>query len=101
MDVNDRVIVAAGIAAASLLCSGLAAGQGASPVELRRFIDQQVGGIQTLVVPADNAAIPLPKNPDGSVNPRFKTTEEKRYLGKLLFHDPVRAARVNQPGPAS
>ena len=26
---------------------------------------------------------------------RYKTTEAKRYLGKLLFHDPVRTARIN------
>jgi len=26
---------------------------------------------------------------------RYKTTEAKRYLGKLLFHDPVRSARIN------
>lgn len=29
------------------------------------------------------------------MNPRYKTTEEKRYLGKLLFHDPVRTARID------
>jgi len=29
------------------------------------------------------------------VNPRYKTTEEKRFLGKLLFHDPVRTARID------
>jgi cytochrome c peroxidase len=29
------------------------------------------------------------------VNPRYQTTEAKRYLGKLLFHDPVRTARIN------
>jgi hypothetical protein len=29
------------------------------------------------------------------VNYRYQTTEAKRYLGKLLFHDPVRTARMN------
>ncbi|MBY0506788.1 MAG: hypothetical protein K2X03_22910 [Bryobacteraceae bacterium] len=66
-----------------------------SASELRQLIDRQVGGLSKLRVPARNADIPLPRNPDGSVNPRFQTTEAKRYLGKLLFHDPVRTARVN------
>lgn len=66
-----------------------------SPVQLRQFIDQQVGGIHKFVVPATDAAIPLPRNPDGTVNPRYKTTEEKRFLGKMLFHDPVRTARID------
>jgi cytochrome c peroxidase len=66
-----------------------------SPSQLRRFIDQQVGGIDKLKVPATNADIPLPRQPDGTVNPRYRTSEEKRYLGKLLFHDPVRSARIN------
>ena len=26
---------------------------------------------------------------------RYVTTEAKRYLGKLLFHDPVRTARID------
>lgn len=62
---------------------------------LRQFIGQQVGGIDKLRVPPNDAAIPLPKQPDGSVNPRYQTTEAKRYLGKLLFHDPVRTVRIN------
>lgn len=66
-----------------------------SPVQLRQFIDHQVGGIGKFVVPATDAAIPLPRNPDGTVNPRYKTTEEKRFLGKMLFHDPVRTVRID------
>lgn len=62
---------------------------------LREFIGRQVGGIDKLKVPATDAEIPLPRLPDGTVNPRYRTTEEKRYLGKLLFHDPVRSARIN------
>jgi len=69
--------------------------QGDSPVQLRQYIGQQVGGIDKLQVPAKDADIPVPRQPDGSVNPRFKTTEAKRFLGKLLFHDPVRTARIN------
>ena len=62
---------------------------------LRQYIGQQVGGIDKLKVPATDAEIPLPTQPDGTVNPRYQTTEAKRYLGKLLFHDPVRTVRIN------
>ena len=62
---------------------------------LRQFIGEQVGGVDTLKVPATNAEIPLPRQADGTVNPRFETTEAKRFLGKMLFHDPVRSARIN------
>jgi hypothetical protein len=62
---------------------------------LREFIDDQVGGIDKLKVPANDADIPVSRLPDGTVNPRYLTTEEKRYLGKLLFHDPIRTARIN------
>jgi len=63
--------------------------------QLRRFIDHQVGGIQKLMVP-DEAHLPQPRLPDGTLtaDPRFRTTEAKRYLGKLLFFDPVRTARI-------
>src|ERR1700693_6162197 len=76
------------------LCGGAAA-QGNSPVQLRQFIGQQVGGIDKLQVPATNAAIPVPPPPAGNVAYRYETTEAKRYLGKLLFHDPIRTARVD------
>jgi len=54
-----------------------------------------VDGIDKLKVPAKDADIPVPRLPDGTVAYRYQTTEAKRYLGKLLFHDPVRTARVN------
>ena len=85
----------------SLLCGAAVADRddrddrGAGPAQLRRFIDEQVGGIHKLAVPPDDASIPLPRQADGSVNPRYKTTEAKRFLGKMLFHDPVRTARIN------
>jgi len=60
----------AGALAVSLLCSLVAVAQGDSPTQLRRFIDQQVGGIDKLKVPATDADIPLPRLPDGNVNPR-------------------------------
>src|SRR5215467_6384761 len=87
-----------GLLLLSLSCGVFAAqdddARGNSPTQLRQFIGQQVGGIDKLKVPATNAAIPVPKQPDGTVNYRYQTTEAKRYLGKLLFHDPVRSARI-------
>jgi cytochrome c peroxidase len=77
-----------------LLC-GVAAAQDNSPGELRRFIDQQVGGIGKLKVPATNADVPVPRLANGTVPYRYQTTEAKRYLGKMLFHDPIRTARIN------
>src|SRR6266699_3030426 len=74
---------------------GAGAAQGDSPIQLRQFIDQQVGGIDKLKVPANDANIPLPRLPDGTVNPRYQTTEAKRFLGKMLFHDPIRSARID------
>lgn len=93
----------AGALTISLLCGAVAADNGDRPLDdrgsgatqLRRFIDEQVGGIQKLMVPPDDASIPLPRQADGTVNPRYKTTEEKRYLGKMLFHDPIRTARID------
>jgi cytochrome c peroxidase len=87
-------IHAAATVALSLLCSGIAAAQGSSPSQLRRFVDTQVGGIQKLMVPAHNRDLPQPRLGDGTPDPYFQTTEAKRYLGKLLFHDPARATRI-------
>ena len=61
-----------------------------NPLQLRSFIDQQVG-IDKLKVPATNADIPVPpdpagteKLPDGSfkTKDRYQTTEAKRFLGR-------------------
>jgi hypothetical protein len=89
---------AAGVLAISLLCGGAASAQSASPTQLRQLIDTQVGGIDKLQVPATNAAIPVPPpNPGLPANTpsRYETSEAKRYLGKLLFHDPIRTTRVD------
>lgn len=67
---------------------------GNGSAQLRAFIARQVGGLEKLKVPADDAAIPLPPE-DPSRPGRYRTTEAKRYLGKMLFHDPIRTARVN------
>jgi Di-haem cytochrome c peroxidase len=61
---------------------------------LRNFIGQQVGGIEKLMVPARNADIPVPPGPAAEPY-RYETTEAKRFLGKMLFHDPVRTTRIN------
>jgi cytochrome c peroxidase len=80
--------------AAALLCAAVTADEGAGPVQLRRFVDQQVGGIDKLKVPANDADLPQPRLADGSPDPFFQNTEAKRYLGKSLFHDPARMVRV-------
>ena len=83
-----------GAVVVSLLCAGTAAAQGNSPTQLRRFIDQQVGGIEKLMVPALDSDLPQPRLANGSPDPRFRTTEAKRYLGKMLFFDPIVTARI-------
>ncbi len=89
-----RTIRFAVAAALSAMCGSVASEQGIGPIQLRQFIDQRVGGIEKLIVPALDTDIPQPRLDDGSLDPRFKTTEAKRYLGKLLFFDPVRTARI-------
>lgn len=94
-----RVPVSAALAVSlSLGCVGANADRGEhgnSPTaRLRQFIEGQVGGIEKLQVPSSDTDLPQPRLPDGSPDPRFQTTEAKRYLGKLLFHDPIRTARI-------
>lgn len=94
---NIRVTYLTLLLASVLLCTTLLVGasaQGDSPTQLRRFIGQQVGGLENLMVPAQNTDIPQPRLADGSPDPAFETTEAKRYLGKLLFYDPVRTVRI-------
>jgi hypothetical protein len=99
----QRLLRMRGVFAASIvLLFGVAAAQsdnrdrddGASPAQLRSFIGHQVGGIDKLRVPATNAEIPVPPGKPDQPD-RFLTTEAKRFLGKMLFHDPVRTARIN------
>ncbi len=81
-------LVAGAVAIFVLLFSGIAPAQDDSsensPTQLRRFIDEQVGGIQKLKVP-DNDHLPQARLPDGTLtsDPRFQTTEAKRYLGAI------------------
>lgn len=62
--------------------------------DVRRFIEQQAGGLDNLRVPERNEDLPQPRLADGAPDPFFATTEEKRFLGKMLFHDPVRMVRI-------
>jgi len=65
---------------------------------LRAFIGRQVGGIKKLQVAGHDADLPgaqLPDGTDASTNPRYAITEAKRFLGKQLFHDPVRTLRID------
>lgn len=60
---------------------------------IRELIIARVGGVDKLRVPARNEDLPQPTLADGSIDPRYKITEAKRYLGKQLFFDPVRMNR--------
>ncbi len=88
----------------SLVLVALMALQVARPIhaqnadEVRKYISAQAGGIKNLTVPPTDAAIPVPAPVAGSGNTpyRYETTEAKRYLGKQLFHDPVRTVRINE-----
>ena len=82
-----------------VFCGGTAAAQGQgenpNPAQLRAYIANRVGGIKNLTVPRTDAETPVPPPPAGHTAYRYQTTEAKRYLGKLLFHDPVRTARID------
>src|SRR5262249_30530680 len=52
------------------------------------------GGIEKLMVPSDDSKLPQPLLADGRPDPAFKTTEAKRFLGKMLFFDPIRMTRI-------
>lgn len=93
-DVNRLLGPTALAAAAFLLCAAAQANESASPTQLRRHIDSQVGGLHKLMVPAHDADLPQPRRADGSPEPFFEITEAKRYLGKQLFHDPARMVRI-------
>jgi Di-haem cytochrome c peroxidase len=91
---------AAGAMAACLILVGVAAADddNDNPVSLREYIGHQVGGLANLKVPARDQDLPLPRAADGTVPYRYEQTEAKRYLGKLLFHDPIRTTRIDING---
>src|ERR1051325_11222715 len=77
-----------------IVSSGVVTAPGSSPTGLRRFIAEQVGGLRNLMVPLRDQGLPQPRLADGRIDPQFAITETKRYLGKQLFHDPIRTARI-------
>jgi cytochrome c peroxidase len=84
-------------AAGLLLCllAGVEARAGALDAQaVRALIDARVGGIAKLRVPASDADLPQPRLESGEIDPYFRITEAKRYLGKLLFHDPIRSNNI-------
>jgi cytochrome c peroxidase len=85
------------LATSMLMLSGGAAVAQANltPAQLRAYIANQAGGIKNLTVPPTDAEIPISPPTPGHTAYRYETTEAKRYLGKLLFHDPVRTARID------
>jgi cytochrome c peroxidase len=86
----------AGVLALSLVCgAAYSEEEGSAAGRLREYISDQVGGLDKLQVPPDNASIPVPPDDPARLG-RYKTTEAKRFLGKMLFHDPVRSARINK-----
>jgi cytochrome c peroxidase len=62
--------------------------------EVRALIEARVGGIHKLQVPVRDEDLPQPRLPDGTVDPRFRITAAKSYLGKLLFQDPIRNTSI-------
>lgn len=83
---------------AVLLVGWLVAGgsflHGQSAADLRSLLERRVGDLSRLQVPADDADLPQPRLPDGTLDPRFAITPEKVRLGKLLFFDPVRSNHI-------
>lgn len=97
---KSTAVAQAGVLVLALVVCGATTAQdnedASAAASLRQHISEQVGGLHNLQVPARNEDIPLPRQADGTVNPRYATTEAKRFLGKMLFHDPVRSARINE-----
>lgn len=105
---TNRHLLWTGALTTSVLCCGAAAcgsgeggnggsgggGDETSAQAVRTFIDEQVGGLANLKVPATDDAIPVPAD-DPARPGRYKTTPAKRFLGKMLFHDPIRTSRIN------
>lgn len=61
--------------------------------EIRALLTRNAGSIENFTVPASNRDLPQPML-NGNPDPTFETTEAKRYLGKQIFHDPLRTVRI-------
>ncbi len=68
--------------------------EGQDATESRDLLISRVGDLAKLRVPAEDSDFPQPRLPGGELDPRFKITPEKVYLGKLLFFDPVRSNHI-------
>jgi cytochrome c peroxidase len=62
--------------------------------ELRVLLRDRIDDLDLLRVPLANEELPQPRLENGEIDPLYAITEEKRYLGKLLFHDPVRSNNI-------
>src|SRR6266446_1402264 len=97
--VMERRIVMGGMAVllGAILPAWSASALSGSAVDasgLRTLIASRVGSLAKLQVPARNEELPQPRQADGSIDRRYQITEAKRYLGKLLFFDPVRSSNI-------
>ncbi len=88
-----RTVAAAGLIFAFSAMSAPAAPR-TDAQELRRALAHRVGDPSLLRVPATDAGLPQPRRPDGSIDPEFAITGAKRFLGKMLFFDPVRTTNI-------
>lgn len=102
LTLTELAVMSIALAAMVGACGDETSGSGGTPTNpntpkaVRAFIDSAIpGGLEKLKVPATDADIPIPSAPNGYEG-RFDTNEAKRYLGKLLFHDPIRTQRVNE-----
>jgi cytochrome c peroxidase len=95
---HGRVSLAALLLSCAMTTAGAAADTNADngAEGLRAYIASRVGGLHNLKVPARNENLPVPRLPNGTVPYRYETTEAKRFLGKMLFHDPVRTVRIDK-----
>src|SRR5262245_49167146 len=99
------VLVGAGVVLFGVMSAQGSTQQGAEDLDkaagtgqartLRNALIARVGDLDRLRVPATNDTLPQPTLENGSVDPRYQITEAKRYLGKLLFFDPVRTTRIH------
>ena len=66
-----------------------------TPNMVRATVQARVGDINKLRVPDDDTDLPQPRLLSGESDPLFAITEEKRFLGQLLFHDPIRSTDLD------
>ena len=98
--VSMRAVLVASVCVSAIPLIAASSGSSTSSgseTDIRSFIASQAGGLDKLTVPARDSGLPgaqLPDGTDASGNARYTTSEAKRFLGKQLFHDPIRTARI-------